>query len=91
MEEQSKLMKISSLIGGIATHTLSGSILFYYTFIPYRYSYLKRLDTSLKSISLNYIIPVSFVFIFGFSWLGAFLERKTNPKVYVLLSLLFII
>lgn len=86
MEEKSIFKKVSTLIGGIATHAISGSILYYYTFLPYRFSYLKRLNIDLKSISLSYIIPVSLMFMYGFSWLGAFLERKINARVYILID-----
>lgn len=75
--------KFFSLVGGISTHIISGSVFFFLHFYPYRYSYLKRNDPSLTPTSLDYILPMAFGLMFSCFGLGAYIERKTNARVYL--------
>lgn len=77
-----QLKKISSLIGIISTQALVGSMLFYFSFLPYRHSQLKRIDNSLTKDSFEMMMPVAFTSMFLTFYLGIFIEAKTNPRMY---------
>lgn len=78
-----KCKSVSSLIGVIATHALIGSMLFYFNFLPYRYSQLKRIDNALTRNDFEMIMPVAFTAMLLTFYLGIFIEEKTKTRMYL--------
>lgn len=84
MNKRMKRKQILSVIGSTATHSIIGSMFYYFNFIKYRYSYLKRIDNSITKPMFNLIIPLAIALMYIASWLGAYIEKKTSPPMYVI-------
>lgn len=77
-----KAKPICALVSTITCQSIVGSIFFYISFIPYRYSQMLESNPKLKPDSLNYVIPIAFLFFCGLRFVGLFVNEKLGPRMY---------
>lgn len=78
-----KTKPICALISSIICQCIVGSMFFYISFTPYRYSQILSNTPMSKSNSMMFIFPLSFCFFCGIRLLGLYMNEKLGPRMYI--------
>lgn len=84
-ETKQKSKKIFSIISGILSQSINGSIFFYQTYSLYRHSQIKTNNNSITFNSYLFILPVCFFLTIALKFLGIILYHKIGARMYYII------